>query len=138
MVLDGKTPYEVLFGQPPSYNHIETFRYFCYAHKLNWVKDKFTSKSIKYMFVGYPFEKKRWRLRDLVFAEIRFSYHVTTIKDVESIKNKTLNWSFNVVGEHGIEVGGKHEQVIDVNAVNRENNDVGVAGVMIHMSKLGT
>ena len=58
VLLDGKTPYEILYGQAPSYKHIRTFGYLCYAHDQNWDKDKFASRSLKCIFVGYPFGKK--------------------------------------------------------------------------------
>lgn len=32
-ILKGKPHYEILFGQPPSYNHIRTFGCLCYVHK---------------------------------------------------------------------------------------------------------
>ena len=32
VLLDGKTPYEILYGQAPSYKHIRTFGCLCYAH----------------------------------------------------------------------------------------------------------
>ena len=63
--LDGKTPYEILYGQAPSYKHIRTFGCLCYAHDQNQDKEKFGSRSRKCIFVGYPFGKKGWRLYDL-------------------------------------------------------------------------
>ena len=32
VLFDGKTPYEILYGQAPSYKHIQTFGCLCYAH----------------------------------------------------------------------------------------------------------
>ncbi|RVW89585.1 hypothetical protein CK203_036411 [Vitis vinifera] len=42
-----KTPYEILYGQTPSYKHIRTFGCLCYAHDQNRDKDKFASRSRK-------------------------------------------------------------------------------------------
>ena len=81
--MDGKTPYEILYGQAPSYKHIRTFGCLCYAHDQNRDKDKFASRSLKCIFVGYPFGKKGWRLydlesgeyfvsRDVIFVEVEF------------------------------------------------------------------
>ena len=52
-LLKGKTPYEVLFGVKPSYDHIKVFR--SYRPKS---KDKFPPRSRKHIFVGYPYGKK--------------------------------------------------------------------------------
>ena len=40
-VLNGKTPYEILFQSTPSYNHIQVFGCLCYAHNFQKKKDKF-------------------------------------------------------------------------------------------------
>lgn len=40
-ILQGKTPYEVLFGKPPSYVDIYIFGCLCYAHKCTQVRGKF-------------------------------------------------------------------------------------------------
>lgn len=142
MVLDGKTPYEFLFGYPPSYNHIKTFECLCYAHHLNRDKDKFASRSKKYVFGGYPFEKKGGRLydldrgeyfvsRDVVFVEIEFPYEKTTSRDMESTENKSLNQDFDTVEEHEnhrVEVKGEEEQVIADNAESVRNNTDGIVG----------
>ena len=37
----GKSPYEILFGQTPTYSHIRTFGCLCYAHNRPRQKDKF-------------------------------------------------------------------------------------------------
>ncbi|XP_071923066.1 uncharacterized protein [Coffea arabica] len=63
--LDGKTPFEVLFGKALSLNNLRVFGCLCYAHSLNRDRDKFTSRSRKCVFVGYLYAKKGWRLYDL-------------------------------------------------------------------------
>ncbi|KAL6321337.1 hypothetical protein AAG906_016392 [Vitis piasezkii] len=69
VLLDGRTPYEILYGQGLSYKHIRTFGCLCYAHDQNRDKDKFSSRSRKCIFVGYPFGKKGWR-RILYFNNV--------------------------------------------------------------------
>ena len=61
--LEGKTPYSVLFGRDPTYDHLQIFGSLCYAHVTT--KDKFASRSRRCVFVGYPYGKKGWRLYDL-------------------------------------------------------------------------
>lgn len=64
-VLDGKTPYEMLYNEAPSYDHIRVFYSLCYARNHAPTNDKFASRSRRCIFVGYPYAKKGWRLFDL-------------------------------------------------------------------------
>lgn len=42
-LLRGKAPYEILFGQTPSYKNIRVFRFLAYAHNQRCGGDKFTN-----------------------------------------------------------------------------------------------
>ena len=53
-ILDGKTPYEILFGEKPNYEHLRVFGSLCYAHKKSRSNDKFDARSRCCVFVGYP------------------------------------------------------------------------------------
>ncbi|GAA0152483.1 transmembrane signal receptor [Lithospermum erythrorhizon] len=64
-ILHFKSPYEILYGSPPSYDNLRVFGCLCYALDLNSRKDKFASRSRKCIFVGYPLDKKGWKLFDL-------------------------------------------------------------------------
>lgn len=64
-LLDFKSPYEVLFGTPPSYDNLRIFGCLCYAHNQRAKGDKFQSRSRKCVFVGYPHDKKGWKLFDI-------------------------------------------------------------------------
>jgi len=57
-ILKGKTPYEILFKTPPSYEHLKIFGCLCYAYNHQRPKDKFESRSRKCVFIGYPPGKK--------------------------------------------------------------------------------
>jgi len=57
-VLDGKTPYEALFGKKPSYDRIKDFGCLCYAYNFQRKKDKFGARSRRCIFVGYPHKKQ--------------------------------------------------------------------------------
>ncbi|RVW82850.1 hypothetical protein CK203_051204 [Vitis vinifera] len=103
VLLDGKTPYEILYGQAPSYKHIQTLGCLCYAHDQNRDKDKFASRSRKYIFVGYPFGKKGWRLydlesgkyfvsRDVIFVEAEFLYF-NNVVDSSLTENRVVDFS---------------------------------------------
>jgi len=57
-ILNGKTPYRVLYGCDPTYDHLRAFLSLCYAHKQGRLGDKFDSQSRRCIFVGYPYEKR--------------------------------------------------------------------------------
>ena len=57
-LLGFKTPYEVLFGTSPSFHDVRVFGCLCYAHNHHFKRDKFSSRSRKCVFVGYPYGKK--------------------------------------------------------------------------------
>jgi len=69
-VLKGKTPYEVLFTSRSSYDMLHTFGCLCYAHIRPSDKDKFASRSRKCVFIGYPHDKKAWRVSHLETGKI--------------------------------------------------------------------
>ena len=75
-VLNGKTPYEILFNAKPSYDHVKMFGCLCYAHSKPRTKDKFAPRSRKCIFMGYPYGKKGWKVYDLETNEIFISRDV--------------------------------------------------------------
>ena len=80
-ILDGKSPYEVLHGSPPLYDQLRVFGCLCYAHTRPRDRDKFSTRSRKCLFVGYPFGKKAWRLYDLESNEFITSRDVVFLED---------------------------------------------------------
>ncbi|KAG7537940.1 Reverse transcriptase RNA-dependent DNA polymerase [Arabidopsis suecica] len=85
VIIHGKTPYEVLYGEKPSYDHLRVIGCVCYIHNQDHKGDKFASRSRKCVFVGYPHGKKGWRVfdlekgtfcvsRDVIFREDTFPY----------------------------------------------------------------
>lgn len=82
-VLNGKTPYELLYKKAPPVNHIKVFGCLCYVHNQKHNGDKFASRTTKSVFLGYPLGKKGWRVynletrtisvsRDVMFCETEF------------------------------------------------------------------
>ena len=63
LILNGQTPYQVLYGVAPTYHHLRVLGSLCYAHETT--RDKMASRSRRCVFVGYPYGKKGWRLYDL-------------------------------------------------------------------------
>lgn len=75
----------MLYSRPPPLQHLRVIGCLCYAHNQKHSGDKFASRSLKCIFIGYPYGKKGWRLynletasvfvsRDVVFLETTFPY----------------------------------------------------------------
>ncbi|XP_010495389.1 PREDICTED: uncharacterized protein LOC104772479 [Camelina sativa] len=86
VLLLGKSPFELLFKKPPTYDALRTFGCLCYAHKVRRSNDKFEERGVRCMFLGYPFGKKGWIVydfkkdkpfvsRDVIFHENVFPFH---------------------------------------------------------------
>lgn len=102
-VLNGKIPHERLYHKIPSYDHLRVFGSLCYVHNQKTVGDKFTSRTRRCVFIGYPYGQKRWRVfdldtehflvsRDVVFSEDEFSFAISSkeITDSEVIEESSL------------------------------------------------
>lgn len=63
-VLAGKSPYELLFKTKPLLLHLRAFGYLCFCTNLN-PQNKFDSRSVKCVFIGYSNEKKGYKMWDL-------------------------------------------------------------------------
>ncbi|KAL9228263.1 hypothetical protein vseg_003863 [Gypsophila vaccaria] len=87
-VLNGQTPYELLYGERPILDSIRVFGSLCYVHNKERPKDKFGEKGRRCVFIGYPSTKKGWRVYDLktgdVFdsRDVIFYEHVFPFSDI--------------------------------------------------------
>ncbi|GAA0160581.1 hypothetical protein LIER_17102 [Lithospermum erythrorhizon] len=76
-ILQFKSSYEILYRTSATYDNWLVFGCLCYACDLNTRKDKFSSRSHKWIFVGYPLDKKGSKLFDLECWVYFVSRHVT-------------------------------------------------------------
>ena len=101
LILQGKTPYEILYGKAPQIAHLRVFGCLCYVHNQEHKGDKFASRSRKCVFIGYPYGKKGWRAydletgtflisRDVVFNEEKFPYPIDSQSHSLSVHDKTV------------------------------------------------
>ncbi|GKV19001.1 hypothetical protein SLEP1_g29301 [Rubroshorea leprosula] len=81
-LLDGKTPYELLFGKSPTYSHLKVFGCLCYARQSPLPSDKFSSRSTKCVFIGYPHGKKGYRVFDLDTKQIFVSRDIIFYENI--------------------------------------------------------
>lgn len=61
-VLQGQSPYEVIFGNIPNYADLRTFGSLCYAYTLTQNRGKFEPRAKACVFLGYPQGQKGYKL----------------------------------------------------------------------------
>ncbi|KAF7112856.1 hypothetical protein RHSIM_RhsimUnG0185000 [Rhododendron simsii] len=88
LLLQNRSPHEVLFCKQPSYSTLRVFGCLVFAHNAN-IKHKFDQRAKPGIFVGYPYAQKGYRIydiksktiyvsRDVVFHETIFPFHDVT------------------------------------------------------------
>lgn len=87
-VLGHVSPYEKLFKSPPSYSHMRIFG--CLAYASQHPSDKFDSRAIPTIFVGYPANHKGYKLYDFSSHTFLVSRHVVFHEDVFPSDKLTL------------------------------------------------
>lgn len=75
-MLHNKIPFELLYGKPPTYNHLRSFGCLCYATIPKPHRDKFKPHAIPCVFLGYPFAEKGCKLYNLIFKSFFVSRDV--------------------------------------------------------------
>lgn len=65
LLLQNKTPYEVLLNKFPSYYHIRVLGYLCFASTHSRTRTKFDQRAKAYVLLGYPNGVRRYKLLDI-------------------------------------------------------------------------
>ncbi|GJV26785.1 ribonuclease H-like domain-containing protein [Tanacetum coccineum] len=95
-MLNGKSPYEMIYRKCPSLSHLRFFGCLCFATLIN-SSDKFGSRSKKWVLIGYSSVKKGYRLYSLdkhqfIFSrDVKFFENIFPFKDSNKIKDATEN-----------------------------------------------
>nr|GEW87038.1 ribonuclease H-like domain-containing protein [Tanacetum cinerariifolium] len=92
-VLNGKSPFSLVYNKEPNISHLRSFGCLCYVALIKG-SDKFFEKSEKCVLIGYASDKKAYKLfslenrnvlysRDVKFYETIFPYKMSVQLDVE-------------------------------------------------------
>ena len=74
--LELQTPYQLLFGQAPKYDHLRTFGFLCYPSTAATSPHKLAPRSTRSIFLGYPIDHKGYKCLDLSTHKVILSRHV--------------------------------------------------------------
>jgi hypothetical protein len=74
--LDGKTPYEILFGKALDYSMLRTFGCLCFSYLKDYSPHKLSPKSASCVFLGYSTLHKGFRCPDRKTHRVYVSRHV--------------------------------------------------------------
>ncbi|CAH9128381.1 unnamed protein product [Cuscuta epithymum] len=108
-VILNKSPFEVLFGKVPSYEHLRVFGCLVYAHN-NKRNDKFGERGSPCVFLGYPYGQKAYRVFDLQ------KHNIYSSRDVTFFENE---FPFKLIDHEGKDFGsivdGAYQNIINNN-----------------------
>nr|GEZ12874.1 ribonuclease H-like domain-containing protein [Tanacetum cinerariifolium] len=97
LVLNGKSPFSLIYGKEPNLSHLRSFGCLCFATVVKG-SDKFSHRSEKCILIGYASGKKAYKLfslenrnvlysRDVKFYETGFSYKMSNNEPVNESEN---------------------------------------------------
>ncbi|KAM0019556.1 putative RNA-directed DNA polymerase [Helianthus debilis subsp. tardiflorus] len=98
-VLNGRSPFEMMFGFSPSLSHLRNFGCLCFSTGLT-DSDKFAYHADKCVFLGYSNFKKGYKLLSLDNKKIFFSRDVKFYENVYPFKVKSFDNQETVCGKN--------------------------------------
>lgn len=82
VVLQNRSPFEVLFNTSPDYDSLRVFGSLCYATVVPQPADKFAARAIKGVFLGYPYNKKGYKVLNLDTNQVFISRDVKFVENI--------------------------------------------------------
>jgi histone deacetylase 1/2 len=71
------TPYQLLLGEPPSYNHLCAFGCLCFPNQAVTTPNKLNARFVPCAFLGYPSDHRGYCCLDLRTRRVIISRHIT-------------------------------------------------------------
>lgn len=87
-VLNGVSPFELIYNRPPTLDHLRVFGCLCFATRLN-ISDKFSERAEKSVLLGYFVDKKGYKLLSLDSGLVFCSRDVKFYENVFPFKMKS-------------------------------------------------
>lgn len=162
-LLDGKTPYELLYRKKPHLDNLKGLGCLCYAHYKT--RDKFDERGKRCIFIGYPHSKKGWKVydlkerwvfvsRDIIFYENVFPYLISNYgADTQQGSNHDLSDypGISDAHDHGKDshtphvVRGSEESNQEHDGIQEQNEGISVTehednippGLNLHPNEVG-
>ncbi|CAM8880974.1 unnamed protein product [Rhodiola kirilowii] len=88
-LLNFKSPMEILFGSPPSLQHLRVIGCLCYVGTLPHHRDKLDPRATPCVFLGYPYGQKGYKVYCLQSHQILVSRDVTFFEEIFPYKEVT-------------------------------------------------
>ncbi|KAL0385494.1 UNVERIFIED_CONTAM: Retrovirus-related Pol polyprotein from transposon RE1 [Sesamum radiatum] len=95
VILDWKSPFELLYKSPPCYDNLKTFGCLCYATNTFPHKTKFDPRAFQCIFIGYVPRQKGYRFYDLVnkvtitSRDVILHEHIFPFQSISSVPEST-------------------------------------------------
>jgi len=99
--LNGKTPFELWFGHPPSLSHLREIGCKAFALVLTH-NPKLLQRSVPCVLIGYAPHAKAYRLWNPASGRVFNSYHVTFIEHLDAIPANLMPGTLVNLDEQGI------------------------------------
>ncbi|CAM8929156.1 unnamed protein product [Rhodiola kirilowii] len=93
-ILDGKTPFEVIFGSVPPLDNLKVFGCLCYVNTIPKFRDKMDPRAHPCVFLGYPYGKKAYKAYCLTSHKVLVSRNVHFFEDIfpfKAMAQKSVN-----------------------------------------------
>ncbi|GKA36129.1 retrovirus-related pol polyprotein from transposon TNT 1-94 [Tanacetum coccineum] len=125
-VLNGKSPFSIVYNREPNLSHLRSFGCLCYATIVKET-DKFSNKSEKCVLIGYASDKKAYKILSLENRNVFYSRDVKFYETIFPYKmNKSDNFEKDFVSSlnKSCEPSSFEEASKDVNWINAMNNEM--------------
>ncbi|KAD0286868.1 hypothetical protein E3N88_44505 [Mikania micrantha] len=76
-ILDSKSPFELMFGHVPNYNHFRTFGCRVFPYLRDYSEHKLAPRSLPCIFIGYATQYKGFRCLEPISQRVYITRHAT-------------------------------------------------------------